>query len=649
MKFSWKLINCFIDIEHIEPKTLEEKLALSGIEVEEIKEIVEIEDKIIDASVTANRKDIQSIISLSKEIGIIINNKLKINPIRNFGNLNNYNHKNSEINNSIQLSINEIKNIHCNETPKWINKYLKLYNIHSSNIIHSIQKYIEIKWGQTFYILNKNEALSRLNLLNNNKFIYESIALNYDNDSKFLVFSEHNIKHNAINRDNNNYSEYYFNSYLDTIKTLSTFTQCRLGKLYCLFKTKHQDKYKQTIKINTESINTILGKLTSKSFKYISNRSLLYNLNRLNLIPKYNPLTKEFLVQIPRERTNDLYRTIDIIEEIGRIKGYHHFLHKLHKYNTKGKIDKTSIKIKQIRKILRQFGLNEVINCCLVNNKFQNNNVKLYNPITQEQCELRNNILEGLINNYIYNIKQQNNEDGIEIFEIGKIFQKKSVNNYVEAIHLGGLIYNNNFIRESWCEESSNPSFFHLKGFIETLIEQLNLRAFLKIIESNNENIDIHKNFFHSTKNIGIYKENTQELIGILGEINPIYINKLNDNKVYVFELNINQLDISTNKNYHLHYRAVPYSTYPSVTRDISIKINKTRNIKSIQELFSRDHNSLIESIKVFNEYLHKESNMRSISLRIKYESKERTLNNKDIEKIDKEIYDLLSQFESKT
>nr|ARW68391.1 Phenylalanine-tRNA ligase beta subunit [Chondria sp. (in: red algae)] len=655
MKFSWKLINYFIDIEHIKPEVLEEKLALSGIEVERIKKIKDIKDFILDVSLTSNRKDIYSTISLAKELGLIINEKLKLTPINSFGKLNKYKITKSAINKSF-VNINEISNIQINKTPQWIIDLLKIYNIKNSNIIYDIQKYIEIKWGNTFYILTKYDILSNLNLIDKgiqitNKIIFNYIMLNYNDNKKFLVFTNYNANNATKSKINNHDSEYYYNSYINTITLLNTFTKCKIGKSYCIFTTTNEHKNIKRIEIKKETIDTILGRIKSSNFKYISGTNIFSTLNRLNLLPKYNQLTKTFLIQVPQTRKDDLSRPIDIIEEIGRIEGFNHFLDQLRKTNTKGNIDKTSLKVKQIRKILRQLGLNEVINCCLINNNFHNNDVKIYNPLTQDQCELRSNILQNLINNYIYNIKQTNDDHRIEIFEIGKIFQEKLQDNYKEEAHLGGLIYNNNFIRENWYTESINGNFFHCKGFIEILLEQLNSKVYFSKIDDYTQIISQQRRFFHHIKHIGIYQQNNKKLIGILGEINPICVKEVNitKSKVYIFEININRLITSIKPNSHLNYIIKPYSSYPSVTRDISIKISKRRSIQSIKEIFSKNYNSLIKSVKIFNEYLNKESNMKSISLRIKYESKERTLNANDIEKIDKEIYYLLSKFESKT
>ena len=52
MKFSWKLINIFINLQNISLEKFEEKLTLSGIEIEKINYINDIKDNIFDLSLT---------------------------------------------------------------------------------------------------------------------------------------------------------------------------------------------------------------------------------------------------------------------------------------------------------------------------------------------------------------------------------------------------------------------------------------------------------------------------------------------------------------------------------------------------------------------------------------------------------------------
>nr|ARW60293.1 Phenylalanine-tRNA ligase beta subunit [Laurencieae sp.] len=654
MKFSWKSVNTFIDIQNVQLDKLEEQLTLSGIEIEDVEYVNEIQDKIFDLSITANRKEIYSVISLAKEISIVLNTKLKIFPISFFttsiqGTVNNVHNSKT-----LYISICKINNIQIRETPIWLTNYLKIYNINSKDTIRNIQKYIELKWGQKFYILEMNELKDINHLLNINSSVIKLHSLQLNNKShknKLIVFvSNKDVYKNDVSISNS-YQEYYLNAYIDTMKLISTLTKCTSGTSYHQY--NNVQEYPNSIKLNKHKINTVLGKLNQKTLHYLSNRDLILSLQQLKFFPTYNKFLQTFIIKIPSARKHDLRREIDIIEEIGRIKGFDTFLDKLPSGKNKGTASNLSIKIKTIRNTLRQLGFNEVINCCLTNNQYSRSNysIKLHNPITQEQTELRNNIIQNLIENYKNNIKQKNNT--VEIFEIGKIFEHKLNNKYTEDISIGGLTHNNNFMRNNWSDTPKCPSFFHIKGIIEILLERLNAQiTFRKIYKDKNINYaNKFKDLFHPIKKIGIYCSKNQELVGILGEINPSHLKEVNKSRhtVYIFEISIKKLNRTVRLNKHLNCAVFSYSHYPSVTRDISVKMHKTMSIQKVKNVFSKDPDSLIESIEIFNEYFHKQNQHKSIGLRITYRAKNRTLNNTDIQTIDQQINKSILSLESKT
>ena len=648
MKFSWKLINTFINLQKIQINKVEEQVTLSGIEVEEIEHLKKIQDNILNVSLTTNRKELCSTINLAIEIGAILNKSLKILPIKfstikKNTNQTKYHTKDKKI----YISISPIHNIQKKNIPIWLKYYLKVYNIKSTNNIYNIQKYIEIKWGVKFDILNTNQ----LNNINVQQFKFINLMNTKKNKNKLFIFMSNENFNKNIKNQANICEDYYYNAYIDTIKLISTLTGCVHGKPYHYYKFKEND-YKK-IEINKNEINTILGTVDKQNAKYLSTKNIISSLQQLSLFQKHDVFLQRFVVKIPSNREHDLQRKIDIIEEIGRINGFNKFYDKLPLNNNKGYVSRLSIKIKNIRRTLRQLGFNEVVNSCITNNYYSkniSNHIELYNANTQEQTELRSSIIQNLIENYNTNIKQNNHR--IEIFEVGKTFQKDSNSNYIENIMIGGIIHNSNFIRDNWSDKPKYANFFHIKGIIEIILEQLNADIQLKKFKTDEKigNIKNIQTLFHIKRRIGIYSEKSNNLIGIIGELNPLYnstIDKRKD-KVYIFEINIGQIHKIIKDDNHLQYISKVYSNYPGVKRDISLKINKNTSIQEIQNIFLEIKNSLIESIEIFNEYLNKKDGYKSIGIRITYKSYKKTLTSQDIKEIDNEINKILLNFESK-
>nr|YP_010850521.1 Phenylalanine-tRNA ligase beta subunit [Lophurella caespitosa]WGH13106.1 Phenylalanine-tRNA ligase beta subunit [Lophurella caespitosa] len=659
MKFSWQLINNFTDLDRIDFNQFKENLTLSGLEIEKVESIEKYKDKIIDLSITANREEISSSLSLAVEASNIFNTVLKVIPIQlNYKKSVKYNDnalRNKKYTHIAYIRVITLKEIVTDKTPKWLLNQLEINQIDQKDVLNNIKEYIKIKWGQSFDITNYNKIqqekkiiqdFTSIKLFNSKKINLIIKSIKDTNKSEvnklnLLIFTTVNKIENQ-NFINYEFSEFYENMFIDSMKLITTI----IGGTIAKYNHAHQKIFikNSKIQIKKQNINKSLGYIQGKQLKFINTQNITSILQQLKLYPKYQKRDRSFEITVPSYRKHDLKREIDIIEEIGRIYQFKHFFNKIKKSSKQGWKSKTYIKVKQIKNTLRQLGLHEVINCCIHNN-INNNfiNPKIYNPITNTQQELRTNILENLINNYENNIKYSKNN--VEIFEIGKIFQKynKDNKNYIEKRHLSGLIHNKQYTRSNWNSENKNITIFHFKNIIEIFLEIISSRAILqeKRINNKRENFNYPEYLLKKNKQISIYDPQTKTIIGIIGELNNKFIKKSNykNDKIYVFEINLNKLIETTKSINHLEYTSQKYSNYPSVTRDISIKLKKYIEIKKIKETILEGNKELIESIDVFNEYSNNDNidynKMRCVGLRITYRSKSKTLNNKDIRSID--------------
>jgi len=671
MKFSWKILNYFIDLEKITFEEFTTQLILSGFEIEKIDNQIEHQDQIIDLNITSNRKDINCIFNLAKEISIIFNLPFKIKIIgQNFNNIKNTNKLVSEINIIKYIYINTIHKIHNSISPIWLQKHLISYEIKSLSLLNDIQEYIKIKWGHRIVIfdldelnkqtlnhdlfelaINRNESNQMVLLYDKKELIYFHELNKYrlkqlTNKTKNILlclFFNKNDKSNS-----NNLLETLYNAYHETTQLINTFGYGLINKPYkkSYFNLSKQKK----ITIKHYEIKSILGNISYKQNKLISHKEIIYSLNKLKFNHKYFPQYKISQLIIPENRESDLSRSIDIIEEVGRIYGFQNFLNKIPSFKRIGKISIKLFYIQKIRKIFRNLGINEVINTSLINKKLNNKfQISIYNSLTLETKCLRLNILYNLIQNYKYNIKQKNLRT--EIFEIGKIFYKNLHNKYTEEIHLTGLIQNPSFIRANWSDVSSNPNLFHIKGLLEIFFNGLNAQIKWKNFEKeqNSQYIESISQFLDTYKKIGIYSSENNEFIGFLSELNSKYLIDTSEynHPIYVFDINLDKLLKTINLNKHFKHIIKNYSIYPSVSRDISFKLTKKVKIDSIKKLILKESNEYIESINIINEYNNKNKNSKiitkSICLRIVYRSNNKTLNYKDLERIDNNIKNLLN------
>lgn len=169
----------------------------------------------------------------------------------------------------------------------------------------------------------------------------------------------------------------------------------------------------------------------------------------------------------------DVTREIDVIEEILRIYGYN-------KVESPQKIAFTPVSIplesqdtleNAWARLLQGNGFYEVMNNSLTNLKDTSNAVQLLNPLSGDLAFMRTSLLEGLLQNAVYNINRKNSD--IKFFEFGKIYHK--FEQYEERKQLA-LLVSGKHSSENWLIQKSTANFYHLKSYVRLLLEKLGLK-----------------------------------------------------------------------------------------------------------------------------------------------------------------------------
>nr|YP_010865184.1 phenylalanyl-tRNA synthetase beta chain [Campylaephora boydenii]WGT74039.1 phenylalanyl-tRNA synthetase beta chain [Campylaephora boydenii] len=680
MKFSWQNLNYFINLDHITINQLTELLTIKGFEIDNIHQYQKINDYIFDIAITANRQDALSVIGLATELSYILNKN-----IQNQYQILQYQitHNNIIFNTKYlsNIKINRIINLQNYLSPLWLINYLKIHDIKSQNLILDIKQYIKIKWGHEIHFFdikdiefsNKKHQHNYIHL--QQKDLYETITYN-DNILIEICENKTNIKNEF--RYNKNASSIiacsyiYSNKYLKNIKNIyntvdniqgyyealqliATFGKGCISKSYSY--TNNQDLKEHNLYIHKNLIKYTLGPTHNKKSRYLKKQTIYNTLEQLKLKPQYNYYNKNFKITIPRYRINDLYRKIDLIEEIGRIHGYQNFIDKIPYLNKKGNRSKQYQIIKDIRQYFRDIGLHEVLNSSLkqsfvsqIKNDNQSHAINVYNPLLEDQSNLRYSLLDNIVKNKIHNYKQKNNN--IEIFEIGKVFRKNTEKNIQqEKIHLAGILSNTTFAKISWESKPSDLNWFHAKGILEQFFEKIQIEVTWHTIKQLNaqELNYLSLSNFDIKNTICIRNAINYKIIGLLGIINPnICKDIINYKTINIFELNINHVIKYYNKKSHLSYLFNQYSVYPSVIRDISLKIYKNRPINEIQHFIYNLNKSLIHNVEVFNQYKDINNiNKKCIGIRITYNSLNKTLNKSDLQLIEQNIQLILQTYQS--
>ena len=177
-------------------------------------------------------------------------------------------------------------------------------------------------------------------------------------------------------------------------------------------------------------------------------------------------------MQVIPNRSQDLQREIDLIEEIARLIGYDKFDANLPYPIKPGKLSRPQQALKKLKNGLIENGFNEVLSYSLVPEDPQNKLIRISNPLLVETSCLRGNIWEEHLKIINRNIKA--GRPSCWIFEVGNIFNN-NLDDVQEEI-LNGVLYGRSKL-EMWSEsyKGNELNYFEARGKLEEALGSLNI------------------------------------------------------------------------------------------------------------------------------------------------------------------------------
>ena len=319
---------------------------------------------------------------------------------------------------------------------------------------------------------------------------------------------------------------------------------------------------------------------------------------------------------------HDVYREIDVIEEILRVYGFNNI-------NVESKISMSIPEIGKnninkteslISNNLVGIGFNEIINNSIcspsVNEKFSSQAVSLLNPQGTELSNLRSSLIPNALETVKHNINRQNRN--LKIFEIGNTYSIND-NNYIENKRLNVTVTGKIF-DENWISEFSKSNFYYLKGVAENLLNNLNVSNIK--YEVNNDELFEYKLCIHNNK----------KNIGFIGELNSTYTKEFSiDDKIHLLNLDLDNIKL---KSANVKYQEL--SRFPSSRRDLSMILDDNINFEAIKNLAFNVENKILKDVNLFDEYKGKniEDNKKSLAVSFTFNDSKKTLTDKLIDKI---------------
>ncbi len=647
-------------------------------------ELLQLNDFIYDLAITANRPDGMSVIGIAREISALLESTLnfpELNHKYNIHLLKGIKLCPEAIESNCIYTISCIDGVNGEKlSPNWLRDRIEKSGIKSINLLVDLTNYILLEQGQPLHAFDKD----KLSNLIGKKVSPEDFSVRKGKDNESLICLDG--KEYALNDKitvitccdkpvaiagviggletsvSNTTSSIYLEGAVFNPVTIRKSSKA-VG-----IRTESSSRYekgissKNTISAVTRAINLLeeyfsINSPIINTSNLLSNEDIFIKLRRNRIHKILGPLIindqfeksnlsdneivdkltligctlkkKEYgwdVAVIPN-RSHDLTREIDLIEEIARLIGYDRFDLKLPNPIKPGKLSSEQLALRKVKNGFIENGFNEVLSYSLVPEDDEKL-IKISNPLLLETSCLRDNIWKEHLEIVNRNIKA--GQASCYIFEIGNIFQKK--NEFIQEEVLNGAIYGNKKFGK-WINsgKDNDLNYFQARGKLKEALSSLNI----KIDDKPTDSID----FLHPGRTAKLVIEGKDA--GYFGEIHPkLILERKSLKKIYLFNINVsNLLGASTRKNKWIPiYKQYPI--VPKMERDINFVFSKKFLISEITSQIRKTGKNLLEEVNlldVFEDTKFGDDHV-SYTFRLSYRDKDKTLLDSDITSIHSNI-----------
>lgn len=366
----------------------------------------------------------------------------------------------------------------------------------------------------------------------------------------------------------------------------------------------------KTVTVTANKINSILG--TELSDEYVEEI-----FNRLAYPYVKNEL--EYTITLPSRRMDLEPSVQDIAEDVARINGYDNIPTTIAKTRDKGALTYSQKRVRLIRQILANMGLNEAVSYSLIHKKDLNlytteerNPIEVMMPMTEDRAVMRQSLLNGLIDAIAYNKARK--IDDLAMFEIGNTYSTDKEEMKL-AIAITGL-----YSSHLWNGMKQDASFYLLKGILEALLSKL---SFNVTYEAYSEVDSFHPGRCAKIMHNG-------KMIGLIGQMHPKFSKDMAIGTTIALEISLE--DILTEES---AFKYAPINKYPSITRDLAIVCEKNIPASTIQALIKQTGKKILTKVELFDLYTGENvcENEKSLAFKLTFEDPTKTLETQDVDK----------------
>jgi phenylalanyl-tRNA synthetase beta chain len=259
--------------------------------------------------------------------------------------------------------------------------------------------------------------------------------------------------------------------------------------------------------------------------------------------------------------------------------------------------------------------------------------VILQNPISDRRNVMRHSLLGGLLEALAENLK---NFDDVRLFEVGAVFLPCEGKRLPDEPRRLALALCGKRGSEFWSESvgHTRPSldFFDLKGVVEALAEALHLP------DVTYQHVSVP--LLHPARSAALVVNG--QSVGHFGELHPRVAAafKLAERVVLVAEFDLDALLTHT----PVRHPYLPISEFEPALRDIAVLVDEAIPASRLVQEIRAAGGDLLRGVRLFDLYRGDTipAGKKSLAYALTYQAMDRTLNEKEIEKVHRKVEDRL-------
>ena len=632
----------------------------------DMRDVLGLNDYIIDFKITANRPDCNCFIGVAKEISVVLGTKFKA-PVPEYKTVG------EDIKNYIDVTVEDydlcpryigrvVKNLRIKESPTWMQKALLASGMRPINNIVDITNFVMLETGQPMHAFNYNDLSDKkiiVRTANEGEKITTLDGKEYALTTDMLViadgqkpsclagimggkeseieddttdlfleaakFRRDNVRHTGRTLGIRTESSGRFEKGVDIInveyameRALQLISDLDAGDIIDGALDRNNGLPEERIlKVTTDSIIELLG-------VQIPTERIVEILNSLELPTTIdgNMLT----TKVPSIR-DDIEGRADLAEEVMRIYGYDHIIGTKMKGDVvRGTKLPERIKTDKIKALLNGAGAFEIATYSFIASKAidtlllaeddeRRNQVKIINPLGDEYSTMRTQLTTSMLTVLATNINKKIPEG--RFFEISKRFIPKELPLTEQPLEIPTMsigIY------------GENEDFFTLKGIIE---------AVCNLLGGHTQYERSAEPYLHPGRQ-ALVKVNNKEC-ATFGQLHPAVANTYGiDCPVFIAEIKLDVL-LAIEKRKTV-YKPLP--KFPAVERDFAMLCDADIPVGDLEKAIQSGGGRLLEKIELFDVYQGAQipEGKKSVAYSVWLRSAEGTLTDAQIDETSQKI-----------